>query len=198
MLRAFFRGLASIATDRLKTFIFIVGAGAVVGFGAKAGEQLYAEAVYLPAWATITGTGWNCALDGEPARRCSRAELEADKIEGSERAPRLVVAVRYHDSHGTEYTRTMSTAWTGLTADTAKPGVTFGLLYDPANPKTVSTRFGAEWRSNLIPVIGIVLLVVSFLWWRHDRRKAKAAKAPAPIKGPVFAADGRRIAPPKS
>ena len=194
-LRGYFSALWALVTDKLKTFIFIVGAGAVVGFGAKAGEQLYAEANYMPAWATITATGWNCALDGEPARRCSRAEREADKIDGSERAPRLMVGVRYHDSYGAEYTRVMSTAWTGLTADTAKPGVTFGILYDPADPKTVSTRFGAEWRSNIIPVIGVVLLVVSFMWWRRDRRKAKAAKAVAPVAGPVFTADGRRIAP---
>ena len=181
MVRGFLRAVWSIVADRLKTFIFIMGVGAVLGFGAKAVMQLYAEAVYMPAWATITGTDWSCHDGGNQTRPCRPEEIASGDIEGSERSPQFLVVVSYQDSAGAVHQQTMPTAWTGLTTENAQPGTKFGILYDPEHPETVSTRFGSEWRSSFIPAIGLVLMGISFFWWRSDRRKAKPEKAFKPV-----------------
>lgn len=158
---------------------------------------LLAEMSFTPSVATVIHAGWACS-DGETRMRwCTKTEADARRAAKSELRTTYFVSFSYAGSDGRPLSARWPIASTGLREREAVPGLSFGILVDPADPRRVSMRFGGDVRNTLIAVGSLFSVFLGVSWWvaAYRRRRREAAQAFAIPAGPVFTPEGQRIRP---
>ncbi len=174
--------------------------GAVFAYGAlpPVVMPLWAEARYAPAVATVKYVGWACRDGVSRPRWCSAADIAASREAKAKLTKTHLVVFTYTDADGTVHRQDWLYTRTGLREREAVRGHRFSILVDPADPRRVSMRFGADLRNTLISAAALLSFFLGVSWWvaafRRDRRRA-AQERFVPVAGPVFTPDGRRIRP---
>lgn len=171
--RDFLNQLFGMLAGKLKAFLLVA---ALAGCGIAAfviGSQAYAALAYSPATATILKTTWYCASSGERLKACSEADFLMFREDG--RKTEFRVTFSFQDAQGRTHTLTRYIPKTGLRREDARPGVTFALLYDPADPESTELPLGSDFHSSMIGLVGIAALglYLGIFWpqsWSRRRR----------------------------
>ncbi|BCW88302.1 hypothetical protein sos41_14410 [Alphaproteobacteria bacterium SO-S41] len=166
---------------KVKHWWLIIGLAGVAIGGYNMGSQIHSSFIYEPAVATIMQAGWLCAeRPGGPLKACSEARAAQLRNAKSGLDSEYRVTFRFDDKQHVTHIVTSYITRTGLPKEEALPGVTFDLLYDPANPKKTDLPFGTDYHSGLIGLVGLAALgsYVAMFWpWGRSRRRPGAVAA---------------------
>ena len=160
--------------ERVATFLLVIGlAGAGTGLFLLSG-QLYAQFAFSPATATVVEVQWVCGPEiARSEQPCTLDEAASFRERGVQTEQRVTFV--FADGEGRNRTLVRAIGKTGLNPDDVKPGDTFALRYDAADPDSIALPLGADRNALLLAGVGIVALALYAVLFVH-RREIKPAE----------------------